>query len=232
MTGVAQRLQGALEAGSLAIHAVHDDEPRQLELVRSLPQLLGLHHHTRHAVDDDRCGVCDVERGASFAHEVAHSGRVDEIDLLLVPLGIGEAGRERVLAGDFFFVEVGCGRAVVNPAEPVHHARVGENGRGKLRLARTGVTNQRNVADGSGVVDLHGMPPARIIVTEARSRNHATFRQEASTTEITEDERNARLQSLEPVTSVGYVSSVVELFGPARDAIRSGALRWDRAGTP
>ena len=87
-------------------------------------------------------------------------GRVDQVDLLLVPLGVGEAGRERVLAGDFFFVEVGDGRAVVDLAEPVDHAGVGEDGGGELRLARSGVTDERDVPDAGGVVDLHRAAPS------------------------------------------------------------------------
>ena len=88
-------------------------------------------------------------------------GRVDEVDLLLVPLGVGEAGRQRVLAGDFFFVEVGDGRAFVDLAEAVDHAGVDEDGGGELRLAGTAVTDERDVSDAGGVVDLHRRSPPR-----------------------------------------------------------------------
>src|SRR5581483_2452508 len=91
--------------------------------------------------------------------EVAHAGRVDEVDLLLVPLGVGEAGRERVLAGDFFLVEVGDGGAFVDFAEAVHHAGIGEDGGGELRFSRTAVTDDGDVADAGGVVDLHNRWP-------------------------------------------------------------------------
>ena len=62
---------------------------------------------------------------------------------VLVPLGVGEAGRQRVLAGDFFFVEVGDGRAFVDLAEAIDHAGIGEDGRMRagscrIRCARRG----------------------------------------------------------------------------------------------
>ena len=79
--------------------------------------------------------------------------------LLLVPLRIGEAGGERVLAGDFFFVEVGDRRAFVDFAEAVDHAGVDEDGRGELRFAGAAVTDERDIADAGGVVDLHRRAP-------------------------------------------------------------------------
>ena len=99
-------------------------------------------------VDDDDRRVGDVQRGARVAQEVADAGRVDQIDLLLVPLGVREAGRERVLARDFFFVVIGDGRALVDLAEAVDHAGVGEDGGGELGLAGTAVTDESDVSDG------------------------------------------------------------------------------------
>ena len=81
------------------------------------PQLLGLHFDAGDGIDDDDGGFGDAERGARVGQEVGEPGRVDDVDFGLLPLGVGEAGGERVLAGDFFFVEVGDGRAVVDPAD-------------------------------------------------------------------------------------------------------------------
>ena len=66
---------------------------------------------------------------------------------------------KRVLAGDLFFVEVGDGRAVVDFAEAIDHAGVGEDGGGELCLSRTGVSDERDIPDAGGVVDLHTMVP-------------------------------------------------------------------------
>ena len=135
------------------------DHPRQSQLLGRRPDLFGLHHHAGDGVDDDERGVGDLQRRARVAQEVADAGRVDQVDLVLVPFGVGEAGRQRVLAGDLLFVEIGDRRAVVDLAESVDHAGVGEDGRGELRLARSGVTDERDVSDAGGVVDLHGGVP-------------------------------------------------------------------------
>ncbi|MGC4084619.1 MAG: hypothetical protein QM736_21505 [Vicinamibacterales bacterium] len=153
---VAQRLQRSFEAGALAIDAVDDDQARQVQFVSGLPDFLGLHHHTGHRVDDHDRRVDDVQCRPRVAEEVADTRRVDDVDLVLVPLGVGEACRERVLAGDLLFVEIGDRRPVVHLAEPVDHARVCEDGRSQLCLARSGVTNERDVAYRAGVVNLHG----------------------------------------------------------------------------
>ena len=60
-----------------------------------------------------------------------------------------------MLAGDFLFVVVGYGGPIVDLAEAIDHAGIGEDGGGELRLAGTAVTNQSDVADAGRVVDLH-----------------------------------------------------------------------------
>ncbi len=131
---LAKRGEGALEARALAVEAVEDDHPREAQLLRHAPGLLGLHHGPGDGVDDDERRVGDAQGRARVAHEVADPGCIDEVDLELVPLGIGEAGGERVLAGDFFLVEVRDGRAVVDLPEAVDHAGVEEERGGELRL--------------------------------------------------------------------------------------------------
>ena len=118
----AERLKRSIEARALAIEAVQHDQARQPELLRSVPHFFGLHHDAGNGVDDDQRRVCDLQRRARVGEEVAHPGRVDEIDLLLVPLGVGEAGGERVLAGYFLFVEVGDRRAFIDLAEAIDYA--------------------------------------------------------------------------------------------------------------
>ena len=129
-----QRRQRSLQAGAFAVQAVDDDEAWQGELLGRGPDFFGLHHHAADRIDDDQRGVRDVKRGGGVGEEIPHPGRVDQVDLVFVPLGVGEAGRERVLAGDFFFVVVGDGRAIVDLAEAIHHAGIGEHRRCELGL--------------------------------------------------------------------------------------------------
>ena len=149
------RLQRALEARALAIEAIDDDQARQPELFGRLPGLFRLHLNAGDRVDDDNGRVGDAQRRARIGEKVGDARRVDEVDLRLVPLGVGEAGRERVLAGDFFVVVVGDGRAVVDLSEPVDRAGIEQGGRGELGLSGTAVADQRDIPDIRRVIDLH-----------------------------------------------------------------------------
>ena len=152
---LAHRRQRPLEAGAVAIEPVDDDEARHRQLVGRRPDLFGLHHDAADGVDDDHRGVGDVQRRARVGEEIAHAGRVDQIDLLLVPFGVGDARRERVLARDLFFVEVGHRRAVVDLPEAIDHAGIAEDGGGELGFAGSAVPDEGDVSDAGGVVDLH-----------------------------------------------------------------------------
>src|SRR6185503_7319738 len=101
-----------------------------------------------------------AQGGAAVGEEVGDSGGVDEIDLRLLPFGVGQARRERVLAGDFLVVEVGGGGAVVHLSEPVDRAGGEEQGGHELRLAGSAVPDEGDIAKTCGVVHLHrGTPP-------------------------------------------------------------------------
>ena len=105
-------------------------------------------------------------RRARVAEEVAEARRVDQVDFGLVPLGVGEAGRQRVLPGDLFFVVVGDGVALVHLPEAVHHAGGKEQRRNQLSLAASSVSDDSDIPDVGGLVDLHsGILPARVIRT-------------------------------------------------------------------
>ena len=152
----AQRLERAVEAGALAVEPVQRDQPRHRQLVRRLPDFLGRDFDAVQRVDHDQCGVGHAQRRARVAQEVRQPRRVDEIDLGLVPLGVGDAGGQGVLAGDLFFVVVRDRRALVHLAEPVDGPRIEEEGGDELRLSGSGVADQRHVPQAGGVIDLHG----------------------------------------------------------------------------
>ena len=162
---VAQRRQRAIEAGAFAVHPIEHDETRQTDRIGRFPDFFRLHHHARDGVHDYEGGIGDVKRGARVGEEVAGAGRVDEIDFVFVPLGVGEAGRKRVLTRDFFFVEVRDGRAIVHFSEAVDHGGVGEDGGDELGFTGCAVTDERDISDGGGVVDLHnGVPPENLVI--------------------------------------------------------------------
>ena len=89
------------------------------------------------------------------AQEIRDAWRVDDVDLGLVPLGTGEAGREGVLAGDRFFVVVRHRRAVVHASQPVDGPGIEQQRRQQLSLAGPAVPDERDISEALGVIDLH-----------------------------------------------------------------------------
>jgi hypothetical protein len=100
------RLQRAFERRAFAIQPVDDDQPRQLLFFGGGPRLFGLHFDAGHGIDHDQRRVGDLDGGARVGKEIAEARRVDQVDFGLVPLRVGEARGQRVLAGDFFFVVI------------------------------------------------------------------------------------------------------------------------------
>ena len=149
------RFEGAVEARALAVEQIEDQQTGQPELLRDVPHLLGLHFNAGDRVDDDECRVRHPQGGPRIAQEVAHSGRVDQVDLRRAPLGESETGRQRVLAVDLFLVEVGDRRTVVDPPQAVDHLRAEQHRGHELRLAGTAVPDDRDIADVRRVIDLH-----------------------------------------------------------------------------
>ena len=61
-----------------------------------------------------------------------------------------------MLAGDFFFVEVGDGGAVIDAAEAVDSAGVEQQRGEQLRLAGAAMADQGDISQALSVIDLHG----------------------------------------------------------------------------
>jgi hypothetical protein len=66
-----------------------------------------------------------------------------------------------VLAGDFFFVEVGDGRPVVDAAEAVDGAGIEQQRGEELRFAGAAMTDQRDISQALSIIDLHTRAPSR-----------------------------------------------------------------------
>ena len=158
----AQRVERPAQAGALAVEAVEHDDPRRLHFGGHAPHFLGRHLHARDRIDDDERGVRDAQRRPRVAEEIGHAGRVDEVDLGAIPLDVGEAGGEGVLAGDLFFVVVGDGGAFVDAAEAVDSAGIEQQRGEQLRLAGAAMADQRDISQALGVVDFHGRWPPKL----------------------------------------------------------------------
>ncbi len=151
----AQRLHGSLEARTLAIEPVEDDDSRYAELLGRRPHLFGRNLRARNGIDHDERRVCNPKRRARVAQEIGDPRSVDDVDLGLVPLGAGEAGCEGVLAGNRFFVVIRHRGAVVHPSQPVDGSGIEQQRRQQLGLARPAVADERDISEALGVIDLH-----------------------------------------------------------------------------
>jgi hypothetical protein len=89
--------------------------------VAIIPDALGDDFDAGDAVDHDQRGVDHRQHHLGLVDEHVEAGRIEQIDLDLrlrfAPLDESKAGRNRHLAGDFFFVVIGGGRAVVDAAQ-------------------------------------------------------------------------------------------------------------------
>ena len=89
------------------------------------------------------------------------AGRVEEIDFRVAPLGVGKSGGNGHLAGDFFFVVIGDGGAVVHPAKPLGGSGGIKRGRDQRRLARMPVPDHRDIPYVGAFINLHWVYPFR-----------------------------------------------------------------------
>ena len=103
-----------LEVGVVLVHLAHEEEPRQVPGVAHLPDLLGPHLDAAHAAQHHDRGIRGVQRSHRFAEEVEVAGGVEQVELGVHPLGVGQAEADRVLAGNFVGSVIGEGRAILD----------------------------------------------------------------------------------------------------------------------
>ena len=85
------RLQRSLEARALAVEAVDHDEAGKAQLLGGLPGFLRLHLNAGHRIDHDNGRIRHAQPGARVSKKIRHPGRIDDVDLGLVPFGVREA---------------------------------------------------------------------------------------------------------------------------------------------
>ncbi len=116
---LAQRLE---EVGVLAVHAVDEDQAGEVALVGEGPGVLGADLDAGGGADDDEGGVGGAQARLHLPHEVGVAGRVDDVELLPLPLAGEEGEVDADLALVLVGVEVGDGGAVVHAAQPADSA--------------------------------------------------------------------------------------------------------------
>ena len=126
-------------------------EAREAVLARRSAQTFSrLHLDPGHASTTTSAASATRRAERASDEEVRVAGRVEQVDLGLAPLAVGEGGLQADLALDLVGVEVGDGGAVVDAAEPVDGAHVEEHGGDQRRLAAAAVAHHGHVADAGG----------------------------------------------------------------------------------
>ena len=134
------------EVGAQAVHLVDEAHPRDAVLVGLLPDRLGLGLDAGDAVEHGDGAVEDAQRPLDLDREVDVAGRVDDVDLVVVP----EAGRGGRRDGDAALLlldhPVHGGGALVDLTDLVGAAGVVEDALGRGGLARVDVGHDADVA--------------------------------------------------------------------------------------
>ena len=121
----------------------------------ALPDGVGADLRPGHAVDQDQRAVGHARGFGDFAVEVGVAGRVDQVDLVALPLQRRDRQADRHLALELFWIEIGRGVAVVDRAHSRDGPRAKQQGLAQRRLARATMREQADVAQLRGCVFFH-----------------------------------------------------------------------------
>ena len=105
----AHRGYRAVEVGILFVQLVHDDDAGLVRPVDLLPRDLGADGELRGRPDHDHRAFGRAQAADDLARKVEEAGRVEDVDLVTVVLGKGDAEVDRDLPFLFLGFEV-CGR--------------------------------------------------------------------------------------------------------------------------
>ncbi len=146
--------EGAFAVGAIAVHAVDHEDRRQVAAGGEAPDLLRLHFHAGYGVHHDHHRFDGGHRQLGFVNENVVAGRVEEVDLMLLPLGKGRRGGDAEAPRDLFLVEVGRSRAFFDSAQPRRRAGGKERARNKSGFPASAVADDGEIAQLGGLVGL------------------------------------------------------------------------------
>src|SRR5262249_32090882 len=110
------RFQHAVGVGALAVHAAGEDHARLVVFLAVSPHALRHDFYARNTVNHHHSRVDYRQHQFGLVDKHVKAGSIEKIDLGIAPLGIGEAGGNGHLAGNFFVVVIGGRSAVVHAA--------------------------------------------------------------------------------------------------------------------
>ena len=112
-----ERFQHTVLVRAITIHAIHDNNAGHVHLSGVIPTPAGHCLNATHAIDYDQRRLRGNKRRLGLMQEHIEAGRVDQIDLALVPFAVCRRHRDRHLPGNLFLVPRGSRRTVVHPSE-------------------------------------------------------------------------------------------------------------------
>src|SRR5690606_35097202 len=153
--GLAELLDRALEIRVLAVHLVDEDQPRAPGVGGVAPDQLGAHLDTGGRIAHDHRTLGDAQRRVDLAGKVKIAGRVDQVDLVILPGDRRQGGLDADPALDLVGVVVQDTGAGIDPAETVGQSCGVKDDLGKLRLAGAAVGDEGDVPHAFEGVTLH-----------------------------------------------------------------------------
>ena len=152
------RVDGGHEVRIFLVDGVDENESGHSLFKAHLESFLGADGERTGRAGDDDGAVGGCKCRDHLALEVEKAGDVEDVDLDVVPHGVGECHADGYFALDLFVVIVHRCGAVVHFAQTVDRLGHVEHRFGERSLALTGVTDERDVADKFGCKSLHGIP--------------------------------------------------------------------------
>ena len=172
-------LERAEEVGALAVEHVHEQHPRDVELGRARPQPAGGDLDAHHGVDDEHRRLAHAQRAQRVRHEARLAGRVQQVDLALLPLERAERRGDRHLARLLVGVGVRHGAVVGDRAQARVTPGLEQQRLVQRRLPRPSVTDEGDVANTVRCVVHESLPfsgESTIPPSRARAPRSRVFR--------------------------------------------------------
>ena len=156
--GVLQFGEDALEAGVFPVELVHEHDAGQAGVGSLAPDGGGPVVHPAGGVDHEHQKIGHLEGGVQLAGVVGSARRVDQVDLVAVPVEAGQSQRLAVGGGLLLGAEVANRGAFLHPARAVDDPGPVQQRLSQRGLSRSLRPHQRDVADLLRC-DSHQFPP-------------------------------------------------------------------------
>ena len=120
------------------------------------PYQIGADLHTMVRTEQQHAGIRNAQRGNGLADQIVQAWRVDDVDLVVAPLGMQAAQVHRTAPLVLDLVEIAHRVPVLHAPSSCDEARLEQHRFGQGGLAATVVAKEDNVLDVFRIEDFHG----------------------------------------------------------------------------